>query len=170
MDLLLKSSILGKEFINYKKNTTELDRVRFRKRTRNGQIPIVIDSIDKDIGEILSCKETGICNGVFTRYRTYGIELIFEKDKQIKDVLKEIKILFLKKNREDLVNSINVGSEGGDIIDSEMKISDAYDKYMNKDDKILYLLLTKEKTMYEYIMSIIRYMKTELFKIFSAEK
>lgn len=167
---LLKSSILGKEFINYRKNTTELDRTRFRKRTKNGQIALVVDSVDKDIGEILSSKETGICNGIFMRYRTYGIELILDKDLYIKDVLRQIKILFLKKNREDLVNTINVGSESGDIIDPEMKLSDAYDKYRNNEDKILYLLLTREKSMYEYIMSIIRYMKTELLKMFYKEE
>ena len=63
---------------------------------------------------------------------------------------------------------MSIGLEDGTIPDMNIDLGTLYKKNRNKDDKILYVLLTQEKTMYGYIMSIIRYLgeniKTYIWK------
>jgi hypothetical protein len=153
---LLRSSIFGKEFINYKKNTTDTERRRFYKKTTiDKMIPVVIDSVDQEIVEVLRRKK--FING--NRVITYGLELEMKEDAIIEDIIKEIKIELVKGNKEYIFveNEINLGLEDGNIIeDKKEKVVNIYNKSKNEKDKILYLLITQEKTMYNYIMSIIR--------------
>jgi arginyl-tRNA synthetase len=72
------------------------------------------------------------------------------------EILKIVKIELLKKDYE--VNNLVLGLEDGSLIDLESDIGTIYKRYRNKDDKILYVLVTNEKTMYGYILSIIKYL------------
>lgn len=160
---LLRSSIFGKEFINYRKNTTETERKRFyRKTTIDKMIPVVIDSVDPEIVEVL--RKKNFING--SRVVTYGLELEMKEDAIIEDIIREIKIELLKGKKEYIFmeNDINIGLEDGSIIeDKKEKVINIYKKSKNEKDNILYLLITQEKTMYNYIMSIIR----SLWKMFN---
>jgi hypothetical protein len=87
----------------------------------------------------------------------------------INDVIKEIKIELVKANKEHLFmeNDIKLGLENGTIITDENEtVYNLYKKFRNVNDNILYLLVTQEKTMYNYIMSIIK----SLFGIFYKSK
>jgi hypothetical protein len=157
---LLRSSIIGKEFINYRKTTMKETRLNFSHKVRAkgiGNIPIVIDSVDKQLSDVL-CEVNG-------RYKTYGKEIILHMDQTIKDVLKEIKIILLKKDYENILKNDNIvlGLEDGSIIHEDMTLGDLYKKYRNKDDKILYLLVSKETTVFGFILSIIQYLKDIIF-------
>jgi hypothetical protein len=162
---LLRSSIFGKEFINYRRNTTETERKRFyRKTTIDKMIPVVVDSVDKEIIEIL--KKKSFING--SRVISYGLELEMKEDSSMEDILREIKIELLKMKKEYIFmeNDIQIGLEDGMIIeDKKEKLINIYKKHKNEKDNILYLLITKEKTMYNYIMSIIK----SLWKMFKYE-
>jgi len=152
---MLRSSIIGREFVNYRKSTIKNDRVRFSNKVRNqglGLVPIVIDSVDKDLTQMLSTKDG--------RARSYGIELVLHMDKTIGDVMKELKIIIIQKDMEELFldDKMILGLEDGSIPDVTEELGNLYKKQRNNDDKILYLLLTREKSSYGYIMSILRYL------------
>lgn len=161
---LLRSSILGKEFINYRKHTSETERKRFYRNTiSEKKIPVVVDSVDDQFIEVFR-KKYFINN---SRIITHGLEIKTDENSNIEDVLKEIKIVLLKHGKEYIFieNEIRIGLEDGSIIDNtEEKIIDLYKKHKNEKDNILYLLITQEKTIYNYIMSILRNILKMLYK------
>lgn len=157
---LLRSSLIGQEFVNYRKNTVRDTRLTFSTKIRGqgiGNVPIVIDSVDSDIADTLSERISS------SRYKKYGKELIFHMDGTIEDVLKHIKIIMLQKGYTE-VDKLKIGLEEGLFPQLDDKIGDIYKKHRNKDDRILYLLLSKEESMYGYIMSILRYLKKMILK------
>lgn len=154
---MLKSSIIGKEFVNYRKTTLKQERLKFSERIRLqgiGCIPIVIDSVDKEISNIFSVKERGRGS------RKYGKEIVLHMDKKVSDVLKEVKIILLQNDEEEMVknNILQIGLEDGSLPEQDCELGTLYKKYRNKDDKILYLLVTKETSVYGYIKSILSYL------------
>lgn len=164
---MLRSSIIGREFVNYRKSTMKTDRIRFSNKVRSqglGNVPIVIDSVDSSLGQMLSSKEG--------RERNYGIELVMHMDKTISDVLKEVKIIVLQKDMEEMFvdSTLIIGLEDGSIPELTTDLGTIYKKHRNNDDKILYLLLTKEKSTYGYIMSIIRYLTRNVIDVWKKFK
>jgi hypothetical protein len=159
---MLRSSILGKEFINYRKYTSDNERLKFYRSTINkNEIPVIVDSVDENIIEIFRKKY--FINDI--RIIKYGLELKMDKDSTVKDILKEIQIELLRAGKEKIFieNNIYLGLENGDILkDMDEKVIKIYKKNRNENDKILYILITYEETIYNYIMSIIRY----IIKIF----
>lgn len=155
---MLQSSIMGQEFVNYRKNTDKHERNNFsgKVRTRGmGFIPIVVDSVDFDLSNALALKDPD-----HPRNIRYGFEIIMHMDKKMLDVLKEIKIELLKNDYN--IGDLVLGLEDGSLVDLEMDVGEVYKKYRNKDDKILYILVTKEQTMYGYILSIIKYLTSQV--------
>jgi hypothetical protein len=162
---MLMSSIFGKEFIRYRKNTSEMERKRFSKKAKEnggGMIPIVIDSVDKEMSDIFISKETSIN----TRIITYGLCKEVRYDAIIEDIIKEVKVVMIRKNKEYLFmeGKLKVGLENGEIIENQKtRIIDIYKKHKNEKDDILYLLITRESSVYNYIMSIIRSLISKIF-------
>lgn len=151
---MLKSSILGKEFINYRKNNDTMTRNRFSNGVRSkgiGYVPIVVDSVDSELSKALATRDD-----TFTRYIKYGFEVMMHMDLTVADLIKEIKIELVKKDYE--YRYLSIGLEDGTIPDMNIDLGTLYKKHRNKDDKILYVLLTQEKTVYGYILSILRYL------------
>lgn len=149
---MLKSSILGKEFINYRKNTDKNQRSSFSGNVRAkglGNVPIVVDSVEKEISDLLATKDN-------RRNIKYGLEVVMNMENKMAELLKIVKIELLKKDYE--VNNLVLGLEDGSLIDLDTDIGTIYKEHRNKEDKILYVLVTNEKTMYGYILSIIRYL------------
>ena len=85
-------------------------------------------------------------------------------DLTVADLIKEIKIELVKKDYE--YGFLSIGLEDGTIPDASLELGVLYKKHRNIDDKILYVLLTQEKTMYGYVMSIIRYLTNNLKSFF----
>jgi hypothetical protein len=151
---MLRSSILGKEFVNYRKNTDKDQRVRFSGNVRSrglGNVPIVVDSVEKELSNLLATKDENI-----PRTMKYGLEITIHMDNKMSEILKIVKIELLQKDYE--VNNLVLGLEDGSLIDLESDVGAIYKQHRNKDDKILYVLVTNEKTMYGYILSIIKYL------------
>lgn len=150
--VMLRNSILSQEFINYRKHTDKDIRTQFSGKVRKwgiGYIPIVVDSVDPEISLYLSRKYEN-------RYIKYGLELILHMDSNITDLLKEIKIEFIRRNHP--FQNLTVGLEDGTITTPNDILGDLYKKHRNQDDKILYLLLTPETSIYNYFLSILRYL------------
>lgn len=174
---LLRSSIIGQEFINYRKASDTNERKRFSYKIRSiglGFIPIIIDSIDKDISTKLAntliynrpefCELTSQRDfyKLYTLYYTqYGRPMVYHMDDNITCILSDIQTLF-KSIPEYKNYNFNIGLEDGTFPSIQSDIGTIYKLHRNEHDKILYLLLTKEQTMYEYIMSIIKYIKNSL--------
>jgi hypothetical protein len=161
----MSNSILGQEFINYRKNTNKNHRDLYSSRIRNqgiGNVPIVIDSLDRNISVLLS--GTDIINTGRREWR-YGGEFVFYLDTTIEEVLNETEIIL--KSRGYIQNDsipFRLGIEDGTLIDPKDTIGNLYHKYRNNKDRILYLVLTKETTVYNYILSIFKYLFPSFFK------
>ena len=164
---MLKSSILGRDFVNYRKSTIKSDRVEFSSRVRTqgiGNVPIVVDSVDAELSKILSKKDG--------RYIMYGKELVMHMDSTIAELLKTVKIVILQQDREDIVktSTLKLGLEDGTIPEETKTMGDLWKKHKNEDDRILYVLVTKENSMYGYIMSIIKYLSDTVWSFVAARK
>ena len=161
---LLRSSIIGKEFVNYRKTTLKDQRNYFSHNVRVqglGNVPIVVDSVDKELSTALSEKHG-------FRNVTYGREFVFHMDCFLSDVLKEVKIYLIEKDLERIVKSNNLilGLENGDLPDLNTKIGDLYKQHRNQEDKILYLLLTKETSVYNYLISLLKFLGDSIAQLF----
>lgn len=158
MTELLRSSLYGMDFVNYRKSTNEYQRQKFSNKVRSkgiGQVPIVVDSVDNELSLALA-KTNIVSKSTYNDYtKRYGKEYIVNMDLIVKDFLCQIttdlKITKSEKN-------IKMGLENGEILNANMTLGDIYKKFRNKSDNILYILITSETTMYSYILSILRYL------------
>jgi hypothetical protein len=165
MNKFLMSSIMGSDFINYRKYTGFSERSSFVRSAKSTLftnvsgvnsvgLPIIIDSIDSSISKLLS--------GTKIRY-DYGKQYIINEDTTI--------TMFLDQIIEDLKTNIKIlngdttlttqfkyklGLEDGTLILPSLTLCYIYRKHRYSDD-ILYMLLTKELTVYGYIMSLFNY-------------
>jgi hypothetical protein len=155
----LRSSIIGQEYINYRKNNGKDARNMFSNNVRKegiGNVPIVVDTIDNDLIEIFR-------EHTYSRYKTKdsGREYVMHMDQTLRDVIKEVKILALQRDLEGIIkeNELMLGLENLTIPHQDISIGDLYKKHRNTDDKILYLMLMKKMTVYGYILAIARYLR-----------
>ena len=151
---MLQSSIFGKEFINYRKSTIEEERNDFSKKTRNkgiGCVPIVVDSVDKELGLLLAKKDKNNPRNI-----RYGLELILHMDLKVIDLVEVIKREINSRNNIDI--NITIGLEDGTLPETSKELGVLYKENRNKDDNILYILITRETTIYGYIISILKYL------------
>ena len=153
---LLRSSIIGKDFVNYRKQTDSQDRCLFGTNIRSkglGQIPIVVDSVDKELSLLLAQRQSHNIK--------YGLELILHMDLLVKDV---VQVIYneLKKKDPTFNSNINIGLEDGSIPEFDITIGLIYKIHKNTDDNILYLLVTRETSIYQYLLSIINYLYSQM--------
>jgi hypothetical protein len=154
---LLRSSILGREFVNHRKKTAANERVRFSTQVRKqgvGNIPIVVDSVDPQLSKALSDNFT-------------GRRFIIHMDHSVEYLLDDIK-LFLFQNKRlstERLDSLVLGLEDGTFPEKTSDLGSLYKNYRNDNDKILYMLLSKEKSMMAYILSILKYLKDNFMNV-----
>lgn len=162
---MMRSSILGKEFVNYRKTTMTYDRQQFSHKVRGeglGNVPIVVDSVDSELSRALATVKHHRSN---TRY---GVEIVKHMDQPLSSVMREIKVILLQRDKEELINDLVLGLEDGTIPDQETELGKLYKKHRNKEDKILYLLLSKERSTYSYILSILKYLSESVWNMLSS--
>lgn len=155
----LASSLFGRDFVNYRKNSAHYERTQFSSRVRTqgiGMVPIVIDSVDEEMSLMLGENDTVTPK----RNRRYGKEYILHMDTKIIDFISQIEIDITKLSPNFLDGKkLKLGLEDGTIItDTSLTLGYIYKKYKNTKDNILYILITQETTMYGYVISILRYL------------
>ena len=119
-------------------------------------VPIVIDSVDETLSLILGENDIGTPR----RARKYGKEYIFHMDQTVGQVLRDLEedINFLS-SAYLIDKRIRLGMDDGGIVnDYSLTMGHMYKNYKNPEDNILYILVTKEHTMYGYVKSILRYL------------
>ena len=158
----MRSSILGKDFVNYRMDTSDYERTSFstviRKRGE-GKIPIVVDSVNEKLALSLAARDPSNKRNI-----RYGYELSMGMDENILDLLKNIKVhLIRNNNNNENFNNIRIGLEDGTFPDLNTQLGDLYKLHRNKDDSILYVLVTRDKTMFQYIKSIISFLMKKIY-------
>jgi len=154
----LASSLFGKDFVNYRKNSAHYERTQFSSKVRMqgvGLVPVVIDSVDEDLSLLL-----GENHSTTMRNRNYGKEYVIHMDTVISDFIQKVEGDICKLSPKFLDGKkLRLGLENGTIItDISMTIGVTYKKFKNTKDNILYILITQETTLYGYIISILRYL------------
>jgi hypothetical protein len=170
MKYTLTSSLFGSEFVNYKRELREDIRQRFSEKVFNMNkskkhldfdldtdvyfIPIVVDSVEEYMSTLLSDDS---CINLSERKRNIGKEYAIEMNKTIQNLIDIV--------RNDLKiptdKIIKFGLEDGTVVhDTSTKLETIYSCNYNKNDSILYLLLTTETTIYGYILSILSFIKS----------
>lgn len=158
----MRSSILGKDFINYRMDTSDYERTSFSAVVRKigeGKIPIVVDSVDEKLALSLASRDPSNKRNI-----RYGYELSMSMDDTILDLLKNIKVhLIRNNNNNENFNNIRIGLEDGTFPDLNIQIGDLYKLHRNKEDFILYVLVTRDKTVFQYIKSIISFLMKKIY-------
>lgn len=161
----MSSSIMGHEFINYRKNTNPNQRERYSSKIRTqgiGNIPVVIDSLDRNISLALSGCDI---ENIPRRNWRYGGEFSYYTDTSVADIIEEVNTLLeLRGIKLNNGEKFSLGLENGELLNHNQKIGELYKKHRNNDN-ILYLLVTKKKSVYEYLLSIFTYIFSGYFKI-----
>lgn len=146
MNSLLQSSLIGQDFIKYRKHNSNAKRKIFSQYVHSSKldhIPIVIDSVDTQLSQLLHDISRSNLN-----------EFHFHKDMTVAELVIEIKA---KINFKLDTKWLKLGLENGSILDSHLTLDTLYKKYAHDDDNILYLLLTQESSLYLYLLSLIKY-------------
>lgn len=152
--MFLQSSLMGHEFVKYRNNHTLQERDRQSKTIRMNidEIPVVIDSVDIYLSEMIAGPNS-------RRFDRNGKLYHFHKDVLVDDILAELRQRIKLDNKVVL----KVGLENGRILKGGDSVEELYNRYKDQKDCMLYLLLTKETSMYGYIVSLLRYIFGERF-------
>ena len=157
MNSLLQSSLMGHDFVKYRKENPESQRKHFSNLVRTkgmGEVPVVIDSVDSQLSEVLAGPDA-------KRFKKHGKEFHFHQELNIDEIILEIRARI---KLDDISYKIlKLGLENGKILEGKELLGDLYKKFKNQDDNILYLLLTQETTMYGYLLTILRFIFVENF-------
>lgn len=153
------------EFLNYKKYKSENQRVTFSSKIRSlgiGHIPIVIDSINKELSLAISTKDN-----TNTNYIKYGLEISIHMDSNILNIINIINEKMSANNTIipfDLY--IETNSDENFLINekSVLNLGDLYKIYKNKEDNILYFLIQPKITLYENLLLSIQNIYNYIFK------
>lgn len=157
MNSLLQSSLMGQNFVRYKRDNSEQERKQFSSIvTTKGisEIPVVIDSVDSIISQLLAGSNS-------KRFKRHGKEFHFHQDLNIDEIILEVRSRIKLNNISYKI--LKLGLENGKILEGKELLGDLYRKFKNQDDNILYLLLTQENTMYGYLLTLARFIFGENF-------
>jgi hypothetical protein len=125
------------------------DRIKFSSSVRKkgiGHVPIVIDSHDKEISELLG--------GEFgKRYCTHGTLKEYHMDYDIQHVLQDVKHILIENNKQDIFNynKLTAKTNGHFCYENEL-LGVLYKKYRNIDDYILYIEIVKTSGTWETLV------------------
>lgn len=159
MNAFLQSSILGGDFINYRKKTSSFHRKNFSnnvRKTGQGMIPVVVDSVDHVLSLVLGRND--ITSGsTGARFQKQGCEYTFYDDTLVNNILNRVAsdIVFIEPNYSN--KTFRLGFENGEFLDPNVPIGRYYKEH-RFDDGILYLLITQETNIKNYLLSLVYYL------------
>jgi hypothetical protein len=136
------------ELLNYKKYKSEIRRTLFSSQIRSkgvGHIPIVIDSIEKDLSLSISSKNDNT-------YIKYGLELSLHMDSTISDLISIIKNKMTENNTNILFDLYLENNSIPIYENSDIDLGSLYKKYRDPNDNILYILIKQKIPMYQNIL------------------
>lgn len=126
----------------YINNNQQLIREKFGLRVRKeglGNIPIILTSNQDELRELF-----------------YGIEVIKHCDETLNSILKEVKIMLIRENREDIINKISFKFENGDLVNNNDVLYDVYKKHRYTDN-ILYLSVVINRSIFSRFYNFLTY-------------
>ena len=148
------------ESLYYKKYKNENQRSLFSSKIRLegiGHIPIVIDSIEKELSLAVSSK-------INDNYRKFGLEISLHMDTPLSELSNIIKTKMIENNTNipfDLYLEKNLTPLSEN---SHLDIGSFYKQYRDPNDKILYILIKHKITIYQNLLNNIKNLSTYFFK------
>ncbi len=141
LEKMLKNSI-SVSFFNHQKMVDKESRYDFGYITYSSSqgtdIPIIIDSLEFKIPHDKA-------------------KMCFNKNLTINEILpiiiKEVDL------ENSLLKTIRLGTESGNLLNNNDTLDKIYMNYHNREDCILYLAITTQKTSIGYLFSILKYIK-----------
>lgn len=137
------------ESLNYKKYNSEHERSLFSSKIRLegiGHIPIVVDSIEKDLSLSISTKNIrGTCI-------KHGLEISLHMDSTVSDLIKIIKTKMIENNTNILFDLYLENNFIPIYENSQIDLGSLYKKYRDPNDKILYILIKHKVSVYQNIL------------------
>lgn len=148
------------ESLNYKKYNNEHKRSLFSSKIRLegiGHIPIVVDSIEKELSLSISTKNTtGTCI-------KHGLEISLHMDSTVSDLINIIKTKMIENNTNILFDLCLENNSIPLYENSEVDLGSLYKKYRDQNDNILYILIKHKVPIYQNILHNIK----NIFSYFS---
>lgn len=154
------------QLLNFKKENKLNDRINFSSKIRNkgiGHVPVVIDSNDEEISELLGSNDDQIGR----KWLIHGTSKEYHMDFCIHNVLQDVIHILYKKGREDILNyyKLSLQVKEHNCYENEL-LGDLYKKYRDTDDNILYIQVVKTVGVWgtlvyykDYILQTIRIKK-----------
>lgn len=151
------------ESLYYKKYKSESRRSLFSSQIRSkgiGHIPIVIDSIEKELRLSISSKHNN-------SYVKYGLEISLHMDSTVSDLINIIKAKMLE-NNTNILFDLYLEQESIPIYEnSQNDLGSLYKKYRDPNDNILYILIKQKvpiyKNIFHNIHSILTYFSKYIY-------
>lgn len=148
----MRSSIAGMEIGHFKKQNNKNSRQRFFRDVNAkfpASVPVVLDCIDKELSAILAGVDTLV---------TPKIKWIYGKAGNVNSYISlEEFIKFSTQNFPKTTKKIKICNEDHQFLSNNLTMGYIYNNYKNTSDNILYLTITYENTIYDYIVSLFKY-------------
>jgi hypothetical protein len=107
-----------------------------------------VDTVDPTLIEYTSTRNGRQCD--------HGLEIAMHVNHNIEDLLNEMQGILGE--RGYTAGGLMLGLEDGTLPVETTSLGFLYEEYKNEHDQILYFLISKKQTMFEYIKSIILYL------------
>jgi hypothetical protein len=154
MESFMRSSLAGMEIGNFRQQNDKNSRKKFfRNIDVNAKfpssLPVVLDALDKELSAILA--------GIDTE-NTPRKHWKFGKAGNVNPNLTLIEFVTLSTRNFPKTNKIlKICNEESQFLSNDLKMGYIYNNYKNTSDNILYLTITYETTIYDYIVSLFKY-------------
>lgn len=152
MEQMMRSSLAGMEIGHFKKQEKN-SKTNFKFfRNPNAKlpysVPVVIDAVEKKLSAILAGTDTE---------NTPKFKWIYGKAGNVKSEINLAKFISdVTQDFPETTKTLKVCNEEGQFLDLNLKIGYIYNNFKNTSDNILYLMITYESTIYDYIVSLFK--------------
>ena len=149
----MRSSLIGMEIGNFKQQNDKNSRQKFfRNANANASpssVPVVLDALNKELSAILAGIDIQHTPKIKWKYGKAG------------NVNPNITLTeFITQTTQNLPKTsktLRVCDEDHKFLDNNLTIGYLYNNFKNTSDNILYLTITYETTIYDYIVSLFKY-------------
>ena len=148
----MRSSLTGMEIGNFKQQNDKNSRQKFFRNTNTNtpaSVPVVLDALDKQLSAILAGIDTENTPKIKWKYGKAGN---VNPNMNLLEFITFSTQKFPKNNK-----TLRVCNEDNQFLDNNLTIGYLYNNFKNTSDNILYLTITYETTIYDYIVSLFKY-------------